>query len=252
VLGITNNNSVDFNSDWYQTVGVTVLVVQMLNIVTSQSWKLFQAWYHNNRLVAAKKDPSLALTQAKLNSLHLGPKFEHATNYATLMSTTFTCLTFATGMPLLYIVAAANFFVTYFVEKYMFIFVQRTPPRLDGRMGKEAVRIIPWAVVLHLGTSIWMLGNKELFLSEGTSLSVLVKTQTSNIGITYMSEKLQMQHTFILMVLWCIVTFGIIIFTVFTLCQGRHKEFDVAPNSIVHHTNYEKACQRLLIKGKSQ
>ena len=45
----------------------------------------------------ARTSSTYVLTQAELNKLHIGPKFEMAYRYAEVMSTIFVCLTFSTG-----------------------------------------------------------------------------------------------------------------------------------------------------------
>lgn len=75
----------------------------------------------------------MALTQDELNKLHSGCDCELAYNYAQIMSTLFVCLTFSTGIPVLYCVAAGNYVVYYFVEKYLFIrFYKVSSPSFIG------------------------------------------------------------------------------------------------------------------------
>jgi hypothetical protein len=113
----------------------------------------------------------MALTQDELNKLYSGSDCELAYNYAQLMSTLFVCLTFSTGIPVLYCVAAGNFAMFYFVEKYLFIQFykasssftclsivligcQQAPPHLTSNIGKSATSMIPFAVALHLAMSM--------------------------------------------------------------------------------------------------
>lgn len=253
VLGIASSNSFDFSSTWYSSVGVTLILVQLVNVATGHIFKAYQLWLFHHRLGRAKADPSIALTQAQLNKLHTGPFFLYSENYAQHMATFFTTLTFATGLPLLYPIACINYFIGYFVDKYLFIHLYRTPPRLDGRLGREVLSMVPWAIVLHLGTSIWMLGQPELFTTAGTLASITVANgASSTIGTDYLKNKVTMQHTFILLVLFGLIAAATIVYTAFALFESRVKgNHSIPDNSIVYHTTFEKACQRLLIKGET-
>ena len=253
VLGIASSNSFDFSSTWYSSVGVTLILVQLVNVATGHIFKAYQFWLFHHRLGRAKTDPSYALTQAQLNRLHTGPEFLYSENYAQHMATFFTTLTFATGLPLLYPIACINYFIGYFVDKYLFIHLYRTPPRLDGRLGREVLAMVPWAIVLHCGTSIWMLGQPELFTTAGTIASITVANGASSaIGTDYLKTKVTMQHTFILIILFGIIAAATIVYTAFALFESRVKgNHSIPDNSIVYHTTFEKACQRLLIKGET-
>ena len=247
VVGISSLNTADFSSNWYSTVGVTILVVQIINILSGHSSKFFLYWWHRRCLAAAKSDPTLALTQAKLNNLHLGPHFQYAENYAQLMATLFTCSTFAAGMPLLYCIGAVNFFCSYFIDKFLFIFLYAAPPRLNERLGREAVGLIPWAIVLHTGSSIWMLGSQELFTTSGTPLSTTLANQNSAaFGTKYLADKITMMHTFILLVAFCIVSAATLLSTVSMMFEDRSTAFEasIPINSIAYHTNFNKAVKR--------
>lgn len=63
----------------------------------------------------------MALTQEDLNKYYVGSDCELAFKYAQIMSTMYVCMTFSTGIPLLYIIAAVNFLLYYVVEKFLFI-----------------------------------------------------------------------------------------------------------------------------------
>jgi hypothetical protein len=82
------------------------------------------------------------------------------------MSVLFVCLTFSTGMPLLNIIATINFILIYFMDKYAFINLSLIPQKLNTMLGKQATSLIPFAVVIHLVISIWVLSNRELFTTD--------------------------------------------------------------------------------------
>ena len=92
--------------------------------------------------------------------LHLGPQFKLANRYAAQVAVFFVCMMFSLGIPILNFIGFLNFFFSYFVDKYLFITMYRSPPRYNVAISKSATRIIPWAVAVHIVFSIWALSNK--------------------------------------------------------------------------------------------
>ena len=144
IAGITSQNraSVEFSKDWYKSVGVSILLVQVGNIVLSHAKKFYDYFMYKRAIRKAKMDEAnkdvSVLTQDELNKLHEGPDFEFPINYAQLMVTYFVCMTFSAGMPILYLIGMANFGFTYLVDKYLFINLYRTPNRFSTKIGRMA------------------------------------------------------------------------------------------------------------------
>lgn len=133
-----------------------------------------------------------------------GPKFEFAGNYAQLLSTFFVCLTFSTGIPLLYPIAAVNFILFYLVEKYQFVHVYKIPPHFNTLVGRRATALVPLAILIHLVMSIWVLSNNALFNTNRDDNSSVVNT--SVFGAT-IAEKITAKATFPLFITFCVLIF---------------------------------------------
>lgn len=162
VFGVTTSTTVEFTADWFNTIGVTVILVQLGDVLSSHGDKFYKYFdYHRKKHLSRTKE--LALTQDELNMAQMGPEFEFAFSYAQLLSTFFCCFTFSTGIPILYVICAANYLVYYNVEKYLFIHLYRIPPHFSNNVGKRATAMLPYAFIIHLLMSIWVLSNKEIF-----------------------------------------------------------------------------------------
>ena len=59
------------------------------------------------------------LTQDDLETLYTGEKFEGDKSISRMTSTLLVCLAFSSGMPILYVIAFAFFFITYVTNKVM-------------------------------------------------------------------------------------------------------------------------------------
>lgn len=206
LFGLKDNtsSSVEFGSAWYSTVAVTIVLVQLGDAFNAQMGNLKEYTMLEHRKKLSKQDPKFALTQDELNRSHVGPQFEFAFNYAQIMSTFFVCLTFSTGIPILYPIAAFNFLLFYFSEKYMFIHLYKIPPHFTTLVGRRATTLIPIAILLHLAMSIWMLSNNELFVSKQKTQSDETLVSSFKFGST-IRDKIQGEATFPLFMTFCAV-----------------------------------------------
>lgn len=93
------------------------------------------------------------------------------------------------GIPLLYLLGAGNFLVTYFIEKYLFMNLYRIPPHFSNNVGKRATALIPYALVLHCGVAIWMFSNPVLFENDAQN------TRTDGVGGDTISQDIRQRLT---------------------------------------------------------
>jgi len=162
IFGVRTQTTTEFTADWFNTIGVTIILVQLGDVLSSHGDKVYKLLkFHRDKRISRTKE--LALTQDDLNMAQMGPEFEFAFSYAQMLSTFFCCFTFSTGIPILYAICAANYFIYYFVEKYLFIHLYRIPPHFSNNVGKRATAMLPYAFIIHLFMSIWVLSNTELF-----------------------------------------------------------------------------------------
>lgn len=61
--------------------------------------------------------------------------------------------------------AAFNFLVTYVVDKYLLLHFYQTPPMYDASLAHMVSSFLPWAFVVHLFMSTWILSSPELMPS---------------------------------------------------------------------------------------
>jgi hypothetical protein len=211
MFGVSYTSSGDFTTEWYQTTGVSICLVQIGDTVSPHVWKLYKYYDQLRKLKAAAADPLKgALTQEELNQLHLGPDFYVSHRYAQVMADFFVCYMFCIGMPLLPIIAMFNFYISYWVDKFLFLRYYRSPPRYTSNIGRMATGIIPYAIVIHLAVSIWTLGNRDIF-ATGNQGTGGVNSYAENYGSNSISDKITQRHTFPLLILMILVIIGIIL-----------------------------------------
>lgn len=257
VFGITIASSNQFTTNWFNTIGVTIILVQLSDAFFTHVAKLWQYCKHRYMLSTYLKSAAgekLVLTQDELNKMQEGPDCELSFTYAQIMSTLFVCLTFSTGIPLLYIIAAGNFFMYYCVEKFLFINMYKVPPHFNSFIGRRATTMIPYAVILHLAMSIWVLSNPELFDNSGsaTSPAAVVKNSIPQYSIR---DQMFGSNTFPLLVMLCAIVLYEFVRIVLTTTKCQNETTDQVDRrksaKAQYFVNYTRAVQRNLIKGLS-
>lgn len=68
-FGIKADKSQEFSPTWYQSVGVSILLVQLGNIFTAHGEKFYSYLMYRRRIHRATTDPKTALTQDDLNKV---------------------------------------------------------------------------------------------------------------------------------------------------------------------------------------
>lgn len=272
------SSSVEFTTDWYTSVAVTIVLVQLGDVISSHLMPCYRYFRLEQLKKSAAKNNKIALTQDELNRLHVGPEFEFAFNYAQMLSTFFVCLTFSTGIPILYPIAAANFLFFYFSEKYFFIHMYKIPPHFATLVGRRVAGLIPLGILIHLAMSIWVLSNNTLFKDSNSASStstIAVDDDDTNgsagliqSGVfgTVIQDKITGYATFPLFMCFCTVIGAHLLYyyykyskrTIdkmydffFGFCSAKYREQMIArrKKKPLANVSFTRAVQRNLIKG---
>ena len=158
----------DFTTAWYEDVGFALALTMILNIfvdhgsvVTKMVRRSLRRCYDRRGTLNSRI--TRMITQTQLNKLYEGPTMMLDERYARQLATVFLCLMFCTGVPLLLPIAAVYHAVLYFMDKFFFVRVYRTPPVLSNLLSRRVLTILPFASALFLPLSIWMLSNERIF-----------------------------------------------------------------------------------------
>lgn len=129
-------------------------------------------------------------------------------------------------MPVLYVIAAATFFLSYWCDKLTFFRHYRTPPRFDANLARDASRVMPYAVLVHFCVAIWFWSSPVMSSytvggstsSEQTSAS---STEVLNLGARI--RMLSVLPTFIVLLAWAALR--LLQATVLRFCKGLLRVF---------------------------
>jgi hypothetical protein len=254
-----------FSTSWYRSIGVSVLLVQLGNIFFNQQTSIYEYFAYHGNLKAVEKSSTMAVTQSELNEAHLGPEFELSFRYATIMSTMFICLTFSSGIPVMYMITGVCFYVYFVVDKYLFIKLYKSPHRFSTRIGKQATMLIPLGVAVHLFGAVWALADQEMFSYGADANAKEISNYTDHFILADIFSKISHKQTFPLFVLGAGIIIAYVLFYVCRyilrlvvqvrdLCIGNKATKDRIAELRNNHSQgstipFSKAVQRNVIKG---
>ena len=95
-------------------------------------------------------------------------------------------MTYSSGMPILYLIAAINLYLLYIIDKYFIVRIVKKPKNFDAAMQKLTRGVMFAAPVIHAIIAIFVYGNEEIFndtASEATffAFPTLDNTNSDNL-----------------------------------------------------------------------
>ena len=142
----------DFDLTWYSTVGVSLTLTMVANIIYPTVLPLF-IW-----LLSSCRRSCCIARQSRLSDIHRiysGHQFQLSQRYAYLLNTIFVCMLYSSGIPLMMPVACLHFIAVYWIDKISFLRVYSTPPRYDQTLAVLTVQLLPVAAIIHCCIGIW-------------------------------------------------------------------------------------------------
>jgi hypothetical protein len=86
--------------------------------------------------------------------------------FSQVMSQVWVTMMYSSGIPILYLVSTISFFLTYQVDKYLFIRFYKNPPQYTMAMAKQTVGIMRYSLILHFIVGFCMLSNSQILTSN--------------------------------------------------------------------------------------
>jgi len=102
-------------------------------------------------------------TQEELNEVYLGPQFCLNYRYTQSLVNFFICWMYSISMPVLPFIGALSFYISFWVDKYLFCNFYRIPPKYSDDIGSRSTSLIGYGIILHIIMSCWILGSNQIF-----------------------------------------------------------------------------------------
>jgi len=158
----------DFTPDWYVSVGATLMISMITNaILTPLLYLMDPVLACCTRCVdrgcAWHSSKTAQILQYAYEQIYIGPDFLVSQRYALIIGTTWFAMMYSTAMPLMYPASALCFFLTYWIDKYLFVRFYRTPPLIGLNLAQSSQSAMEWSIVLHLLVGVYLVSCPEIY-----------------------------------------------------------------------------------------
>ena len=161
----------EFNFRWYMIVGSPIALAIIIQILTPHVGlfvKFFCVsmlrWY--DRGFTSNMRSTKQAVQSDYENLYTGPKFILQIRYAQMLSVMFVAMTFGSGLPILYLAAFLHFFFAYWTDKFLLLRYYRLTSGYTKFLSRNAISVMPLAVVLHILFGLVIFSNPQILQSE--------------------------------------------------------------------------------------
>ena len=96
-------------------------------------------------------------------ALYLGAIFQFENRYSQLIAMLFIIMMYSAAIPILYVSGLLICITMYWSDKALFLRHYRLPPRHGRDLASRAIRIMEYAILLHLFVGCYMLSNDTIF-----------------------------------------------------------------------------------------
>jgi len=166
LFGLFAGGFSSFVPQWYSAVGVGVCITMLSNVIVP----------HVSAITAVVLRPfkfccKRPIDDEDMADLYALPQFDASSKYPIILNVVFVTMLYATGMPILYPIAAVFMLATYWIDRFCLMRCTARPAFEDAEVARQIGRLLPVAVFLHLAFGIWMLGDPETLKSDVFQLS---------------------------------------------------------------------------------
>lgn len=105
------------------------------------------------------------MTQADYEDMYTGAEFSMEYRYSNLLTVLMIVMFYGSGMPILYLIAACYYFMTYWCDKFLLFYYYRKPVNYNDYIAKKTVDWHKYALILHLIGGVLMLSNSSILPS---------------------------------------------------------------------------------------
>ena len=102
------------------------------------------------------------VTQEDYDAINTGSELLMDYKFANILVVTLIVMTYGSGIPIMYPIAALYFFATYWTDKFLIYYHHRKPLFFDEKLALHTQGWLKLAIVLHLCVGFLMMSNSHI------------------------------------------------------------------------------------------
>ena len=161
----------DYYPSWYKNVGLKISMTMAINaflpysglvssLVVPGIFRLLDRKFQSNIYVTKKT------SMAQYKQLYSGAEYVIHFKYSNILNIVYITCMYGIGMPILFVIAAINFFNQYMCERAIVAWCMKQPPALDDKLTNNSLEMLKYAPLLMLFNGFWMISNPQIFQNE--------------------------------------------------------------------------------------
>ena len=191
-VGLFAGEHEGFGRGWYPTVGVSIMLTMLVQSIFPHMVPLGRALV----LRPCKRccTRRFKMSQDSLNRLYTPQAYDLSQRYPFLLNTLFITMMYCAGLPLLLPLAMVSFAISNLVDKCLIMRYTVKPPRYNDALAVRSLKVMPYALILHLCITIWMYGNPDVFKSDVIDASLLGSTLNTDTSVEAAYEEWRIEQ----------------------------------------------------------
>lgn len=118
-------------------------------------------------------------SMAGYKDLYSGADYVIHFKYSGVLNIVYITMMYGMGMPILFVLAAFNFFNQWVCERIIVAYQVKLPPALDDKLTINAINMLKWAPILLLFNGYWMISNKQIYQNTYSFIAKSTETMVS-------------------------------------------------------------------------
>jgi len=117
---------------------------------------------------------------AAYKDLYSGADYVIHFKYSGVLNIVYITMMYGMGMPILFVLAAFNFFNQWVCERLIVAYQVKLPPALDDKLTNNAIEMLKYAPILLLFNGYWMISNKQIYENVWSYIDKTTDTMKSD------------------------------------------------------------------------
>jgi len=155
----------DYMPDWYAEVGAKIVQTMLINSILpyvglTTGFLIPMIKRGLDRKFSGNPYKTKKTSMAAYKDLYSGADYVIHFKYSGVLNIVYITMMYGMGMPILFVLAAFNFFNQWVCERIIVAYQVKLPPALDDKLTINALNMLKYAPLLLLFNGYWMITNK--------------------------------------------------------------------------------------------
>lgn len=175
----------DYMPEWYAEVGAKIVQTMLINSILpyvglTTGFLIPMIKRGLDRKFSGNPYKTKKTSMAAYKDLYSGADYVIHFKYSGVLNIVYITMMYGMGMPILFVLAAFNFFNQWVCERIIVAYCVKLPPALDDKLTINAINMLKWAPILLLFNGYWMISNKQIYQNTYNFISKSTDTMLSS------------------------------------------------------------------------